>query len=166
MLKITPTRESEKSFRICLCGELTKEYLPEVERLLAKEGIAPQATSLDLANVTFVDPTLGREYTECLTWRRHAIERIVSLRPRAVLMGSANVYVSDGARPSPWRVSLDEWLTGTRDTLAAFQRAGIQTVLLRDMPRPRGRPNRTRAGRSESSRHPRAGCRRRTARCP
>ena len=55
MLKITPTRENEKSFRIRLCGELTKEYLPEVERLLAKEGIAPEATSLDLANVTFVD---------------------------------------------------------------------------------------------------------------
>lgn len=55
MLKITPTRESEKSFRVRLCGELTKEYLPEVERLLAKEGVAPEATSLDLENVTFVD---------------------------------------------------------------------------------------------------------------
>jgi hypothetical protein len=55
VLKITPTRESEKSFRVRLCGELTKEYLPEVERLLAKEGVPPEATSLDLANVTFVD---------------------------------------------------------------------------------------------------------------
>jgi hypothetical protein len=55
VLKISPTRESEKSFRIRLCGELTKEYLPEVERLLASEGLAPESTSLDLANVTFVD---------------------------------------------------------------------------------------------------------------
>jgi hypothetical protein len=51
VLKITPTRESEKSLKVRLCGQLTKEYLPEVERLLASEGGA----SLDLANVTFVD---------------------------------------------------------------------------------------------------------------
>jgi hypothetical protein len=51
VLKITPTRESEKPLKVRLCGQLTKEYLPEVERLLGSEGGA----SLDLANVTFVD---------------------------------------------------------------------------------------------------------------
>jgi ABC-type transporter Mla MlaB component len=55
VLKITPTRESEKSLRVRLCGQLTKEYIPEVERLLSGEGAAHQSTSLDLANVTFVD---------------------------------------------------------------------------------------------------------------
>jgi len=33
MLKITATRES-KSFRVQLWGQLTKEYVPEIERLL------------------------------------------------------------------------------------------------------------------------------------
>jgi len=51
VLKITPTRESEKPVKVSLCGQLTKEYLPEVERLLSGEPGA----SLDLANVTFVD---------------------------------------------------------------------------------------------------------------
>ena len=58
MLKITPTRESEKSFKVRLCGQLTKEYIPEVERLLkgeGGEGGASETMSLDLANVTFVD---------------------------------------------------------------------------------------------------------------
>ena len=55
MLKITPTRENEKSFRVRLCGQLTKEYLPEVERTLAQEGTESQTVALDLANVTFVD---------------------------------------------------------------------------------------------------------------
>ena len=55
MLKITPTRENEKSFKVRLCGQLTKEYLPEVERLLAGEAAASQVMSIDLANVTFVD---------------------------------------------------------------------------------------------------------------
>ena len=55
MLKITPTRESEKCFKVRLCGQLTKEYVPEVERLLANEGATSQTMSIDLANVTFVD---------------------------------------------------------------------------------------------------------------
>jgi len=55
VLKITPTRENEKSFKVRLCGQLTKEYLPEVERLLAGEAAASQVMSIDLANVTFVD---------------------------------------------------------------------------------------------------------------
>ena len=55
MLKITPTRENEKSFKVRLCGQLTKEYLPEVERTLAGESTEAQTVALDLANVTFVD---------------------------------------------------------------------------------------------------------------
>jgi len=55
VLKITPTRENEKSFKVRLCGQLTKEYLPEVERLLAGESAVSQTMSIDLANVTFVD---------------------------------------------------------------------------------------------------------------
>jgi len=55
MLKISPTPENEKSLRVRLCGQLTKEYLPEIERLLADEAAAGHKTSIDLANVTFVD---------------------------------------------------------------------------------------------------------------
>ena len=55
MLKITPTRENERSFKVRLCGQLTKEYLPEIERLLANDDAKSQSISLDLANVTFVD---------------------------------------------------------------------------------------------------------------
>ena len=54
MLKITPTRE-ETSFKVQLCGQFTKEYVPEIERLLSGEGSPSTAVSLDLANVTFVD---------------------------------------------------------------------------------------------------------------
>src|SRR5213595_2979568 len=55
MLKITPTRENERSFKVRLCGQLTKEYLPEIERLLANDDAESQTISIDLANVTFVD---------------------------------------------------------------------------------------------------------------
>jgi len=54
VLKIIPVR-NQKSLKLQLCGRLTEEYLPEIERLLAEEPIAHSARSLDLADVTFVD---------------------------------------------------------------------------------------------------------------
>ena len=54
MLKITPTKE-EKSLRVRLCGQLTKEYLAELEQALGDRGSECQNISLDLSNVTFVD---------------------------------------------------------------------------------------------------------------
>src|SRR5881275_270462 len=54
MLKITPNRENGNYFKLRLCGQLTKEYVPEVERLLAGEA-SSKTISIDLANVTFVD---------------------------------------------------------------------------------------------------------------
>jgi ABC-type transporter Mla MlaB component len=55
VLKITPTRENETSLTVRLCGQLTKEYLPEVERTLAGDSPETHTVALDLANVTFVD---------------------------------------------------------------------------------------------------------------
>jgi ABC-type transporter Mla MlaB component len=56
VLKITPTRkDDEKSLRVCLCGQLTKEYVPEIERLLNDATPNAEAISLDLADVSFVD---------------------------------------------------------------------------------------------------------------
>ena len=55
MLKITPTREENVGLKVRLCGQLTKEYVPEIERLLASEDVPPQNVVIDLGNVTFVD---------------------------------------------------------------------------------------------------------------
>jgi len=54
VLKITPSKENESSFKVRLCGQHTREYVPEVERMLA-QGSGSETVSLDLANVTFVD---------------------------------------------------------------------------------------------------------------
>jgi ABC-type transporter Mla MlaB component len=55
VMKITPVRVDPKSLKVCLCGQFTKEYVPELERTLAGEGAEGQTIALDLANVTFVD---------------------------------------------------------------------------------------------------------------
>lgn len=55
MLKIIPIRDDLGAVQLCLCGEMTKEYLPELDRMLASPAADAEKTSLDLANVTFVD---------------------------------------------------------------------------------------------------------------
>jgi ABC-type transporter Mla MlaB component len=80
VLKITPVRDDEKSLRIRLCGQLTKEYLPEIERLLGEERSALQTISVDLANVTFVD--------------REAMEFLCSASTRNILIENCPSYVT------------------------------------------------------------------------
>jgi hypothetical protein len=55
MLKITPLQEDKTSLKIRLCGELTKEYVVEIENLVRQKTDVFSRVSLDLANVTFVD---------------------------------------------------------------------------------------------------------------
>ena len=79
MLRITPTREGDNSLQVRLCGQLTKDYLPEVQRLL-DEGGATQTVSLDLANVTFVD--------------REAMVFLCSAKSRNIVVENCPSYVT------------------------------------------------------------------------
>ena len=53
MLKITTTQDENKSITVRLCGQLTGEYVAELEKALKLEGC--DKVALDMANVTFVD---------------------------------------------------------------------------------------------------------------
>jgi hypothetical protein len=55
VLKITTIRENEDSVRVCLCGQFTREYVPELEKTLGPENLDTGKVALDLSNVTFVD---------------------------------------------------------------------------------------------------------------
>src|SRR5437868_2833510 len=55
VLKITTTRESAQSSRIQLCGQLTGEYVAELEQTLAAVVKDTPKVAFDLSNVTFVD---------------------------------------------------------------------------------------------------------------
>lgn len=55
MLKITTTRENPTSLRIFLCGQLTGEYVSELQKVLSPEEIHGAKVALDMSNVTFVD---------------------------------------------------------------------------------------------------------------
>ena len=53
MLKITTTENEAKTRTVHLCGQLTDEYVPELEKALQPDT-APKI-ALDMSNVTFVD---------------------------------------------------------------------------------------------------------------
>jgi hypothetical protein len=53
VLKITSVRQDDKSLKVRLCGQFTKEYVPELQRALDDENA--DSVALDLTNVTFVD---------------------------------------------------------------------------------------------------------------
>ena len=55
MLKITTTKDNDESARVRLCGQLTAEYVSELEQALAEAGKDAPRVALDLSNVTFVD---------------------------------------------------------------------------------------------------------------
>jgi len=53
VLKITTIQKESDAITVCLCGQLTGEYVPELEKALGPDA-APNI-SLDMSNVTFVD---------------------------------------------------------------------------------------------------------------
>ena len=76
MLKITTSREDDKSLRVHLCGQFTGEYVSELEKVLTLGNPEAARVALDLASVTFVD----REAMVflCGASKRVAIENIPS----------------------------------------------------------------------------------------
>ncbi len=55
MLKITTDNENREFITVNLCGRLTGEYIPEVEKELSRTSTRRKKLALDLAKVTFVD---------------------------------------------------------------------------------------------------------------
>jgi len=55
VLKITATKDNDESSRVRLCGQLTSEYVTELEQALTEAGKDTPKIALDLSNVTFVD---------------------------------------------------------------------------------------------------------------
>lgn len=94
--------------------------------------------SCPVARVAVRDSMLARRFVECEQWREQAIAKVVAMRPAAVVIGQ---YARRGAVRAGPNGSLDslsaaDWSLGVRSMLATFDSAGINTLLVRDTPRP------------------------------
>ncbi|NOT26802.1 MAG: acyltransferase [Acidobacteria bacterium] len=110
----------------------------------ALEAIAQQQewkiVSLTKAGCPAADYTpfvanLRRPYTECDTWRRTSIARAIGLRPSLVLISNSTGFVRD-EEGQGGAITRAEWAAALRRTLTEFDRSGLRTVVLHDLPAP------------------------------
>ena len=66
---------------------------------------------------------IGKEYTVCATWRARALEKVASLKPDVLLLGSANAGFTR-----------TQWMVGTERVLAVVSPAVGHIHILRDTP--------------------------------
>ena len=116
-------------------------WFPAVEKI-AQERKWKLVTFLKFACPTADVPVynfrLGRVETECAEWRADALNQIVALHPNLIVVGNSSSYVNTPNRPEGYGTSTAaEWEEGTRRTVAAFDRAGLRTVVFHDVPLPR-----------------------------
>ena len=79
MLKITTNNENPEFTAVNLCGRFTREYIPEVEKVLSRTGTRRKKLALDLTEVTFVD--------------RAAIVFLCSARSKNIAIQDVPLYV-------------------------------------------------------------------------
>jgi ABC-type transporter Mla MlaB component len=79
VLKITTDTGNPKCTSVNLCGRFTREYIPEVEKVLSRTGTRRKKLALDLAQVTHVD--------------RAAIVFLCSARSKNIAIQKAPLYV-------------------------------------------------------------------------
>jgi peptidoglycan/LPS O-acetylase OafA/YrhL len=125
---------------VVLFGDSHAEHwLPAMDRLARDRGwrvvamIKPACPVADVPEL--VNTRLKRYYSECTTWRRAMLRRIVALRPTAAVLSSYDHYVSrEGG--ADWKLSAAQWGAGLRRTYGTLARAGINTLVIRGTPRP------------------------------
>ena len=90
-------------------------------------------------DVTIYDRALKRAYDECDTWRAEVLAEIAQTHPALVVATGTRtdslVDRSTGSRIDP-SAAPAEWQAGWSRTLAALQRDGVTTAILRDTPWP------------------------------
>jgi len=79
VLKITTDNGNPKCTSVNLCGRFTREYIPEVEKVLSRTGTRRKKLALDLAQVTHVG--------------RSSIVFLCSARSKNIAIQKAPLYV-------------------------------------------------------------------------
>jgi peptidoglycan/LPS O-acetylase OafA/YrhL len=126
---------------VVLMGDSHAEHwLPAVDRIGKERGwkvlamVKPACPVADIPEL--VNGRLKRRYTECTTWRRAMLRRIVGLRPMAVILSSYDHYMPARGKLSESGVTPDTWRDGLRRTYSLLSSARINTIVMRDVPQP------------------------------
>jgi peptidoglycan/LPS O-acetylase OafA/YrhL len=77
---------------------------------------------------------LKKLYGHCAEFREAMIQRIIAMKPRAVILSNSDEYMAFGAERSIWKIAPAEWQAGLRRTYERFHAAGIPMIVMRDTP--------------------------------
>ena len=94
------------------------------------KGGCPVAEIPELTN-----PRLRRHYHECTRYREAMVQRIIAMRPTAVILSSWDHYAPASGRGDSWQISTDMWRDGLRRTYSRMAAAGIPVIAFRGTPR-------------------------------
>jgi len=94
------------------------------------KGGCPVADMTELGSERF-----ARYYRQCARYREAMLQRILTMRPAAVVLSSWDHYIPPDGKAEDWQVSPAMWERGLRRTYARLAAAGIHTIVLRDVPR-------------------------------
>jgi hypothetical protein len=135
--------DSAASTSVVLFGDShAAQWLPALQRVAIEHKFRLTTmlkSACPTARVSVFNPHLERVEVACSRWRETALLRIAAIKPTAVVISNSSMgYViipgqsQDGYATS----SLEQWRDGSRSTLAEIDSAGIQTLVIRDTPRP------------------------------
>jgi peptidoglycan/LPS O-acetylase OafA/YrhL len=94
------------------------------------KGGCPVADMPNLVNARF-----KRFYHECTRYRQAMLQRIVAMRPRAVILSSWDHYIPANGAGEEWQVTPAMWRAGLRQTYSRLTQARITTIAIRGTPR-------------------------------
>lgn len=79
-------------------------------------------------------PRRVKHYRECARFREAMLQRIIRTRPAVVILSSWDHYIAMDGHPSSWQVTPAQWEAGLRRSYERLTRAGIRTIVMRDVP--------------------------------
>ena len=82
--------------------------------------------------IPIVSPVLGRNFTECESWRQSVLQRIAQVHPAIVVLGVARHYTSIYGF-TPYQ---QPWLTGMEQMISEITRLGSKVAVIGAVPKP------------------------------
>jgi peptidoglycan/LPS O-acetylase OafA/YrhL len=132
--------DTRSSIVIALLGDSHAEHwLAALDRVGRERGwkiVAMVKGGCPVADMPrLVNARFKRFYHECARYREAMLNRIVAMRPDAVILSSWDHYIPANGAGEDWQVTPSMWYTGLRRTYQRLTSAGLRTVAIRGTPR-------------------------------
>ncbi|MEO8671039.1 MAG: acyltransferase family protein [Tahibacter sp.] len=103
------------------------QWFPAIAEVFERPGwrlLVLTKSACPMVNESLFYSRLGREYTECASWRRDALALLAKIKPDVVVLGSSFTYL----------FTQDQWLNGTQSVLGSISPIAQHIYLLRSTP--------------------------------